>query len=43
MTRAQRAELDRRFREFWDALRKYRNNPYKGMTTQQILDKIREH
>lgn len=24
---------------FWKVLRK--NNPYKGMTTQQILDKIR--
>ena len=33
------AELERRFRDFRAELKKH--NPYKGMTTQEILDKIR--
>lgn len=43
MTSAQRARLDRKFREFWNALNKCKNNPYKGMNTQQVLDKIRSN
>ncbi|MBU2637581.1 MAG: hypothetical protein KJ955_01265 [Nanoarchaeota archaeon] len=34
--------LDRRFNAAWSALDKCRNNPWKGMTTMEILKKIRE-
>ncbi|MEK6864397.1 MAG: hypothetical protein AABX27_03840 [Nanoarchaeota archaeon] len=32
--------VDGHFRALWKALEK--NHPYKGMTTQQVLDKLRE-